>query len=171
MEVYGQFHARPLYPHGKKPWYPFDRRLGGSQSRSGRGGEEKNSQPQPGLEPPIIQPVAPALYHWAMPAHLVKQSVNICNTDAILREECLRIGYWGEYLDLKGNKWQKAWEDCIMRGFIRVIKWRIMRWVGYVARMGEMRDLMFLFETLNWRYHLEGISVHGRIILEYILRY
>jgi hypothetical protein len=35
----------------------LDRRLGGSQSRSGHGGEEKNSQPPPGLEPPIIQPV------------------------------------------------------------------------------------------------------------------
>jgi hypothetical protein len=30
----------------------------GPQSRSGRGGEEINSQPLPGLEPPIIQPVA-----------------------------------------------------------------------------------------------------------------
>jgi hypothetical protein len=30
----------------------------GPQSRSGLGGEEKNSQPLPGLEPPIIQPVA-----------------------------------------------------------------------------------------------------------------
>jgi hypothetical protein len=30
--------------------------LGGPQSRSGRGGEEKNSQPLPGLEHPIIQP-------------------------------------------------------------------------------------------------------------------
>jgi len=48
----------PLYPHVKSPWYPLDRRLGGPQSRSGRGGEEKNSQPLPGLEPPIIQPVA-----------------------------------------------------------------------------------------------------------------
>jgi hypothetical protein len=34
------------------------KRVPGSQSRSGRGGEEKNSQPLPGLEPPIIQPVA-----------------------------------------------------------------------------------------------------------------
>jgi hypothetical protein len=47
----------PLYPRGKSPWYPLDRRLGGPQSRSGRGGEEKNSQPLPGLEPAIIQPV------------------------------------------------------------------------------------------------------------------
>jgi hypothetical protein len=33
----------------------MDRRLGGPHSRSGRGGEEKNSQPLPGLEPTIIQ--------------------------------------------------------------------------------------------------------------------
>jgi hypothetical protein len=33
-------------------------RLGGHQSRSGCGGEEKNTQPLQGLEPPIIQPVA-----------------------------------------------------------------------------------------------------------------
>jgi hypothetical protein len=31
--------------------YHWDRRLGGPQSRSGYGGEEKNSQPLPGIEP------------------------------------------------------------------------------------------------------------------------
>jgi hypothetical protein len=46
---------RLLYPQGKNPLY---RRLGGPQSLSGRGGEEKISQPLSGLEPPIIQPVA-----------------------------------------------------------------------------------------------------------------
>jgi hypothetical protein len=52
------FTHQPLYPQGESTWYPLDRRLGGPQSRSGHGGEEKNSQPLPGLEPPIIQPVA-----------------------------------------------------------------------------------------------------------------
>jgi hypothetical protein len=33
------FTPRPLYPQGKSPLYPLDRRLGGHQSRSGRGGE------------------------------------------------------------------------------------------------------------------------------------
>jgi hypothetical protein len=42
---------RPFYLQGKSPWYSLDRRLGGPQSRSGRGGEEKNFQPQPGIEP------------------------------------------------------------------------------------------------------------------------
>jgi hypothetical protein len=42
---------RPLYPQEKSPWYPLGRRLGGSQSLSGRGGEEKNSQLPPVIEP------------------------------------------------------------------------------------------------------------------------
>jgi hypothetical protein len=54
------FTPRVLYPQGKSSWYPLDRRLGGPQTRSGRGGEEKNSQTLPALEPPIIQPVAQA---------------------------------------------------------------------------------------------------------------
>jgi hypothetical protein len=52
------FTPRPLYPQGETPWYPLDMRLAGTQSRSGRGGKKKNSQPLPGLELPIIQPVA-----------------------------------------------------------------------------------------------------------------
>jgi hypothetical protein len=51
------FTFRSLYPQRRRPWYPSDRRLGGPQSRSGRGGEEKNSQPLPGPEPPIIRPI------------------------------------------------------------------------------------------------------------------
>jgi hypothetical protein len=34
--------SRPLYLEGKSLWYPLDKRLGGPQSYSGRGGEEKN---------------------------------------------------------------------------------------------------------------------------------
>jgi hypothetical protein len=52
------FTLQPFYPQGKSTRYPLNRRLGGSQSQSGHGGEEKNSQPLPVLEPPIIQPAA-----------------------------------------------------------------------------------------------------------------
>jgi hypothetical protein len=52
------FTHRPLYPQGKSPRYSLDRRLDGHQSRFARGGEGKNFQPLPGLEPPIIQPLA-----------------------------------------------------------------------------------------------------------------
>jgi hypothetical protein len=58
MEVSGQLHSPAALPTGKEPWYPLDRRLGGPQSRSEHGGEKKNSQPLPGFEHPIIQPVA-----------------------------------------------------------------------------------------------------------------
>jgi hypothetical protein len=60
----GQLHAPAALPQGKSPWYPLDRRLGGPQSRSGRGGEEKNSHPPPGIEPqnPDRQARSPALY-------------------------------------------------------------------------------------------------------------
>jgi hypothetical protein len=51
------FTTRPLYLQGKSPWYPLDRRLGGPQSRSGHGGEEKNSQ---NADRPARRP---ALYH------------------------------------------------------------------------------------------------------------
>jgi hypothetical protein len=39
----------------------LDRRLSGPQSQSGCGGEEKNSQPLPGLKTPIIHPVASSI--------------------------------------------------------------------------------------------------------------
>jgi hypothetical protein len=52
------FTPRPLYPQEKSLWYPLDRGLSGPRSRSGHCGEEKNSHPLSGLEPPISQPVA-----------------------------------------------------------------------------------------------------------------
>jgi len=58
MEVSGQLHAPAALLPAKGPWYPLDRRMGGPQSRSEHGGEEKSSQPLSGLESPIIQPSA-----------------------------------------------------------------------------------------------------------------
>jgi hypothetical protein len=52
MEVSGQLHAPAALLQVKSPWYPLDRRLGGPQSRSGRGVEEKDSKSPPGFEPP-----------------------------------------------------------------------------------------------------------------------
>jgi hypothetical protein len=52
------FTLRSLYPQGKSPRYPLDRKLGGPQGRYQRDDKKKNSEPLPGLEIPIIQPVA-----------------------------------------------------------------------------------------------------------------
>jgi hypothetical protein len=74
MEVSGQLNASAALPPGKELSYPLHRRLGGPQSRSERGDEQRNWQPLPGLEPTIIQPVAqlytidlsPLLIHLSM---------------------------------------------------------------------------------------------------------
>jgi hypothetical protein len=49
------FTHRPLFPPGKEPLVPLDKRLGESQSWSRRCGEEINSQPLPGLDLQIIR--------------------------------------------------------------------------------------------------------------------
>jgi hypothetical protein len=64
MEVNGQLHTPAALPRGKESLVPLDRRLGGPQSRSGRDGEEKNSQSPLGIEPsnPDRPAHSPALY-------------------------------------------------------------------------------------------------------------
>jgi hypothetical protein len=51
MGVSGQLHALAALPPEKEPTVSsLGRRLGGAQSRSGRGGEEQNSLLLPGIE-------------------------------------------------------------------------------------------------------------------------
>jgi hypothetical protein len=56
MEMSGQHHSPATFTPQEKS--PLDRRLGKPHSLSRYGGEEKSSQPFPGLEPLIIHPVA-----------------------------------------------------------------------------------------------------------------
>jgi hypothetical protein len=71
MKVSGQLQAlEPLYPRRKTRQYPFDMSLGGSQSPSGLGGEEKKI---PLLPPPGIEPRSSSLWpslrtYWAASA-------------------------------------------------------------------------------------------------------
>jgi len=46
------FKPQPLYPWRRKPWYPFHRKLDGSQSWSRCSVREKNSLPLAGYKPP-----------------------------------------------------------------------------------------------------------------------
>jgi hypothetical protein len=64
------FTSRPLYPRGKSPRYPLDRRFGGPQSRSGRFGEQKILDPTGTriLTPSVVQPVASRYTDYARPA-------------------------------------------------------------------------------------------------------
>jgi hypothetical protein len=53
MKVRGQHHSTVAVHQGKRPW-----KLGGNHSRYEHGGEEKNPQSLPEIEPTIFQPVA-----------------------------------------------------------------------------------------------------------------
>jgi hypothetical protein len=80
------FTPLPLFPPRRRPWYPLGRRLDEPQSRSERGGEEKNSQPVLRLAPPIIQHVA-----------------QLCTTELsrILLPVCMFIFYVADYFPVK----------------------------------------------------------------------
>jgi hypothetical protein len=79
MEVSGRLYAPAALPPGKEARYPLDWRLGGPQSRSGRGGEEKNSQPPPGIEPqnPDDPAHSPALYRLSYDGSSITESEGI----------------------------------------------------------------------------------------------
>jgi hypothetical protein len=53
---------------------------------------------------------------------------------------------------------------------IRVIKTKMMRWAGYVERLGEMKNAYKLYlESLKGGDHSEDTGVDGSIILKWIL--
>jgi hypothetical protein len=68
-----------LYPRGKSPQYPLDRRLGGPQYRSGRRGGEKNLA-LPGIDlRPLRRPVrSQSLCRLRFPDSCLILYVNIC---------------------------------------------------------------------------------------------
>jgi hypothetical protein len=52
---------------------------------------------------------------------------------------------------------------------IRVVKPKRMKWVGYVARMGEMRNAYrVLVGKPERKNHAEDLGVDGRMMLEWI---
>jgi len=75
MEVSCQIHAPTALPPGKEPWYPLARKPGELQSRSGRGGLEKNSQPRRESNPKtsIVQPVAQRYMPWRIWGRKIKK--------------------------------------------------------------------------------------------------
>jgi hypothetical protein len=84
------FTPRPFYTRGNSPLYPLDRRLGGSQSRYGRRGEETNLAPA-GNRTPAVQPLSPSLYWLSYPGSHVKHvGVENCEEGGPISEQ----GVW-----------------------------------------------------------------------------
>lgn len=77
-EVNGQHHASVALPPGKNPRYPFQMKVSGPQSRSGRFAEEKNRLPAPGFETPDHSARKSSHYtDYATPApSVLKYSIN-----------------------------------------------------------------------------------------------
>jgi hypothetical protein len=95
MEVSGQLHAPTALLPGKEPWYPLDRGLGGPQSRSGRGGEEKNSCTLSELSS------SPILYEYGLPNfkfHLNPSSSFAANWTPVVQPVAQSV-YWVSYPD------------------------------------------------------------------------
>jgi hypothetical protein len=71
LTVSGQRHApAALYPRGKEPWYPLDRRLGGPQNRSTPVGDRT----------PIVQPVVRHYTAWVTAALIIISRIKIRRT-------------------------------------------------------------------------------------------
>jgi hypothetical protein len=85
MEVNGQFNALAPLPPEKEPLIPT-RRLDGPQCLSRLGGEVKNSQPLPGLEPPIIL--------YVIQGYTTELSRLVVDDDNELKCECEIIFYF-----------------------------------------------------------------------------
>ena len=93
---------------------------------------------------------------------------------------CLKIGNWGEYLGLRGTRWQGErrklcndelndlyWSSII----VREIKSRKMWWAGLVThtRRGE-EYTDFWWENLREEDHFEDPGLDGKTIVRWIFR-
>jgi hypothetical protein len=85
---------------------------------------------------------------------------------------CFRTMWWGVYLDVTGELRkmhdEKLHNLCSWPNILGVIKLKSMRWVGHVARMGNVKNEYSIF---IWRREGEGplgrLRRTGRIILKW----
>ena len=74
---------------------------------------------------------------------------------------------WDELTEEWGKLHNEELNDLYSStNIVRVIESRRMRWAGYVARMGEWRDVYRVWcGNLRERHHLGDPGIDGRIIL------
>jgi hypothetical protein len=123
------FTPLPIYTRGKSPQYPFDRRLGGPQSRSGQYGENRTQ---------AVQPVArsPKLYRLSYPDSPKSPTLVILNQ----MNPCL---IWGSF---SGDH-----EEYCLQGCDAVKSGRIDRrfWRTYCLHLQDLRVSQASNETAS----------------------
>jgi hypothetical protein len=80
---------RLLYSRGWNLLYPLRTKLGGPQSQSGRGGEKKEPEPLPGVEPRLSIPYPSRYTDWATAARTGKYKRSGCFRTYTPRHEVL----------------------------------------------------------------------------------
>jgi hypothetical protein len=122
------FTPLPLYPQGEIPRHPLDRRLSGPQRRSGRGGEEKNSQP-----------VAQHRTGWAITA--LKQQIKLQLILIFKFLDMRREGkiFWTLLNWTELNRGELYWTEC---------NWAELYWTEY--KWAELYCTELIWTVLYW---------------------
>ena len=93
----------------------------------------------------------------------------------VFENRVLRVMFGSERDEVTGE-WRKIHKEerndlYSTPNIVRVIKSRIIRWVGHLARMGRKEEYTGLWwGNLRERDHLRDPGVDGRIILRWIYR-
>jgi len=163
MEVSGQLHFRPIYPWGKDHRYPLDGRLGGPQSQSGRGCEEKNPSSYREMNP-------------SRPARsIVTTGVHMdCNRILFLcgSRKSINVLLILSCPYLSGNKRRRG--NCIVRSFIICTLYQMLLGWSYQGE-GDGWDMRQAWERREilvkvWsEIHLGDLGIDQRIKLVWIL--
>jgi hypothetical protein len=103
MGVSGQRHApAALYPWRKDPQYPFYRRLGRPQSRSGHRSCRKNALPLPGIEP-------------RSPGRPARSQTLYCLSYSGSLHQLVRKLFWGHTKIYRYDKYTNSSKCCFLK--------------------------------------------------------
>jgi hypothetical protein len=111
------FTPRPLYPRGKSPRYPLDRRLGGPQSQSGRFGEMKILDPHrdSNSDSSVVQPVASQII-----TRIWESARSVCALDKNFAYYYFRVGCLVPAFICEIHKLHCSWDVTPQRCYQRV---------------------------------------------------
>jgi hypothetical protein len=130
-----------LYTRVPSPRYPLDMRLGGTQNRSGRCGEEKTLTPTENRAP-AVQPLARRFVDWAIPTPLKMYTKYNIKVNQMPSQKWIHTKDWGEIMCCLVGRIAKP---CGSDGYGAVIGWLLSR---KRQSPGEEADLVSISPSL-----------------------